>query len=172
MPRTSTKSTTAKTTTSRAKVNRIDHDELVEVMNGCSGVLVYKNPRTSASWRFESYGDTDLMPVHELITIRSQYPRYFKDQWLIVLDAEVINYLKLENFYKDAMTPEELEVFFDKSAEEITEYLKTASNGAKALIAGRARKLYEDGLFGDIYKLRAINKAIGIHIAEDDDLDE
>jgi hypothetical protein len=157
-----------RTTNSAKKMKKVDHDMLVEVMNGASGVLVYKNPRTGAAWRFDRYGARDLMPVQELITIRSQYPRFFEDQWLIVLDEDVINYLRLDQFYKDVLTPDELEAFFDKDAKEIEEYLKTASNGAKALIAGRARKLYEEGVLTDIFKIRAINKMIGVHIAEDD----
>ncbi|WJJ55267.1 hypothetical protein QB910_000023 [Dabrowskivirus KKP3916] len=158
--------TTDTTTTKRKKAVNIDHNELVEVMNGSPSKLIYKNKQTQATQEWQEYGEVQLMTVQELMNARGQQPRFFRDQWFVVLDADVINYLKLDSFYKNLMKPEELEVFFDQDADQIEESLKKLSNGAKMLVAGRARKLYEDGLLTDVHKIKAVNSALGIHIAD------
>lgn len=145
------------------RVKLDDHLE-VRVANNINGVLVYKSPRTQQDWVFQSYGDEDIMELHELRTMKSNHPAFFRNGWIRILDEEVIKYLRLERFYDNVITPEELDELFDLSVEEIQEILDKANENAKSLIVGKAKEKYQHGELTNVHVIKLIEDKFKIKL--------
>jgi hypothetical protein len=152
-----------------APKREITNDTQVQVMNNTSGKLIYVSPRSHVTWVWEKYGDTDYMTVQELLTMKASHARFFNDQWILVLDDDVVAHLKLERFFEKALSPEELEMYFYLPIDEMESILRRSSPSQQSLIATKAREKYEAGEFTDIYKIKMIEKALDVMIEVGDD---
>lgn len=146
--------------TPKKKPRMLSHDTVVEVMNNTSGRLVYVSPRSMITWVWEEYGSTDLMTIQELLTMRSSQSKFFTEQWVMVQDQEVIDYLKLNRYFEKTLTPDELEDFFYLPIDEMEKILADSNAGQKALIAATAKMKYENGTFADVNKIKMMERKL------------
>nr|WP_156736251.1 hypothetical protein [Mycobacterium sp. E3298] len=143
---------------------KLDENTLVNVVNNTNGVLYYKSPRTQRDWRFENYEDEDVMELHELRTMSASFKRYFEDNWIRILDDDVIEYLRLGRYFEKTMTSEELDQMLDKSVDELKEFLDKSSSNVKSLILAKARERYEQGTLTNIHIIEMLKEKFGAEI--------
>lgn len=137
---------------------QLDNNLLVPVSNNTDGTLVYVSKRTGQNWVFEKYGDEDVIELHELRTMASSQRRFFEDNWINILDEEVIEYLRLERFYEKNLSEDELDGLFDLSVEEVADVIAKASANVKSLILGKARHKYENGRLTNIHIIQLLEE--------------
>lgn len=150
-----------KTKESKTKVKpKIDRDELIEVMNFTTGEVIHINPRTKEEYIWSDYGDIKLLPFSELIEMKSRYPKFLKQPWLLIMNNEVIEHFGLTEFYKTLVMPEELDAFYKMGDEEMVKFIHNTTKDMRSLIVTQTRQKIRNKEFGDLFKIRLIESTI------------
>ncbi|UUV46963.1 hypothetical protein [Bacillus phage vB_BanS-Thrax5] len=156
----------------REKNKKINDNDLIPVMNGISGGLYYHSERTNKSWNFESFGQEDTMEYGELITLRNKYPSYLNDCKLIVLDEEVQREFNLEKRYENILTPENVEIVFEKSYDEIVQLIDALPKGSLQTFIEKAKEKYNNGSLDSMKLIKYIENKFGFSLEDLTPLDD
>lgn len=148
------------------KRRTFQHDEYVTVRNGFQGKLVYKSSRTGEKYVFEKFGDEHEMEIQELKKARNDSKKFFESNWFLIDDPEVIDYIGVREYYKDALTYDEFDKLQDMTAEEISERLSNVSEGQKISIAHHARALVKEGKIDSIKAITVLEKCLGVGLVD------
>ena len=146
----------------------IDPNQIIVVLNGFQGKLVYESPRTHEVYRWDAFGDEQEIELRELRNAKSSAKKFFINNWFMFReeDAWVIDYLGLNQYYKNALNLEEFDELFTKSASEIEKVISKLSAGQKKSVAYRARQLVLDGEIDSNKAIAALEKSLGIELIE------
>jgi len=142
------------TSKQRKQKLQIDRNELVPCRNATDGQLIYKSKKTSEIVTWSDYGDVEFIEVGELLTMKASQPKFLTDVWLVIDDEEVVEYLNLQEVYKNLADIDDIESLFAKSPTELREITVKLPKGLKETVATKARKMIESG---DLYDTRKIN---------------
>lgn len=118
----------------------IDSNTPVEVMNNTTGKVVFINNRTQAQWNLDGYGAIDEMLVSDLKNMRSSSASLLLDGYLIILDDDVIEHLRLQNVYENIIQPEDIDNFFKQTDVKMREILEKCPIGMKQLLFHKAKE--------------------------------
>jgi hypothetical protein len=137
-------------------------------MNNTHGLLFYRSGKNGATWRLESYGDTDEMTLAELKTMRSSNGKFINEPWLLMLDDDVVNYFGLAEMYKTVMSPEQVERFFAFSVDKMEKTLKgNMPKGMKNLLLAVAREKVASGSLDSTAKRQLFETIFGVDLEPD-----
>jgi hypothetical protein len=118
----------------------IDSNTPVDVMNNTTGTVIFVNKRTQAEWKIEGYGSIDEMLVSDIKNMRSSAASLLLDGYLLILDDDVIEHLRLQNVYKNIIKPEDVDNFFKQNDVKMREILEKCPNGMKELLFTKAKE--------------------------------
>ena len=141
-------------------------DDFVTVRNGFQGKLVYKSSKTGEKYTFDGFGDEHEMEIQELKKAKNDSKKFFANNWFLIDDPEVIDYLGVREYYKDALTYEEFDQLAEMSAEEIAARLRKVSEGQKISVAHHAKKMVMDGKIDSMKAIAALEKGLGVTLIE------
>ena len=146
----------------------IDPNQIIIVVNGFQGKLVYESPRTHEVYRWESFGDEQEIELRELRNAKSSAKKFFINNWFMFRedDAWVVDYLGLNQYYKNSLSLEDFDGLFKKSASEIEKVVSKLSAGQKKSVAYRARQLVLEGEIDSNKAISALEKSLGIELIE------
>lgn len=166
------KTQTAKPSTNKKILRRVPPTTLVPVMSNCSNPLIYNSRRQNGyivEW--EEYGTIEYMEVSELIAMRSTALRFYRDNWIVVLDCEdgdepytadeIYNTIGVANYYKDVVTPRNIDDLLCKPANVIRKRLSGLSVGLRRTVYEYAKNKQESGEFDSIERLNTIKEMAG-----------
>ncbi len=146
----------------------IDPNQIITVCNGFQGRLIYVSPRTKETFRWDSFGDTQEIELRELRNAKSSAKNFFINNWFM-FDEEyqwVIDYLGLNQYYKNALSLSDFDDLFTKTPSEISKITSKLSDGQKKSVAYRARQLVIEGEIDSIKAINALEKSLGIDLIE------
>jgi hypothetical protein len=148
------------------KVRKLDDKTLVTVVSNFSGQLFYRSPRTNDEWEWAEYGDEHEMTIQELKVVKAQHRRFFEDKWITFAekDQDVISHLKVEKYYKDGFVQDDLEDIFEKSVEELSDIIETATPNEKSLIITKAREKFESGELVNLHIIKLIEDKLHVDV--------
>jgi hypothetical protein len=141
-------------------------DDYVTVRNGFDGRLVYKSSKTGEKFVFERFGDEHDMEIQELKKARNDAKKFFANNWFLIDDPEVIEYLGLSEYYKNAFSYDEFDQLADMTADEIAERMTKVSEGQKIAIAHHARRMIAEGKIDSMRAITALEKGLGVQLIE------
>jgi hypothetical protein len=144
----------------RKKMKQIDRSEMIPCRSVTNGQLTYISTRTGLMTIWNDFGTVEYLEYGELLTMRASQPKFLNKPWIIVEDEEVIDTIAgLRDMYnKMALIGNDLDEFFKKSPEEIENIIKDLPNGAKGLLASKARVMVENGTLYDLRVIGIIDK--------------
>ena len=148
------------------KPKQFDMHQIVTVRNGFQGMLIYRSSKTGEHFKWDRFGDEQDMEIAELRSARSSSKRYFEDNWFLFDDPEVIEYLGVGQFYKNALTVDNFDDLFKLDAEKIKERVAKLSAGQKKSVAYRAKQLIADGRIDSNKKITALEESLGVELVE------
>lgn len=146
----------------------VDPNQIVTVYNGFQGRLIYVSPRTKETFRWDSFGDTQEIELRELRNAKSSAKNFFINNWFM-FDEEyqwVIDYLGLNQYYRNALNLSDFDDLFTKTPSEISKITSKLSDGQKKSVAYRARQLIIEGEIDSIKAINALEKSLGIDLIE------
>ena len=140
-------------------------DSYVTVRNGFNGRLVYKTRKTGERFVWEDFGAEQDMEIQELKNAKNSYKSFFEENWFM-LDPDVIAYLGVERYYKDALTIDGMDALFNMDADEVKKKVSRLSNGQKATIAYRAKQMIRDKQIDSLRVIGALEASLGIQLMD------
>lgn len=144
----------------------LDPNTVVTVKNGFNGTLVYKSKKTGETFKWEEFDDEQDMDLAELKNARNSYKQFFENNWFIFDDPEIIDYLNVGNFYKNALNSKGFEELFKMTPEKITAKVAKLSEGQKRSVAFRAKQLIAEGEIDSIKVIDALEKSLSVQLIE------
>lgn len=146
----------------------IDPNQLIAVRNGYQGRLVYVSPRTQEKFVWPEFGTEQMIELKELRNAKNSKKKYFTANWFMFDEeyAWVIDYLGLQQFYKNALRVDEFDDLFKKSAAEIEKTVSKLSAGQKKSVGYRAKQLIAAEEIDSHKAIAALERSLGIELIE------
>jgi len=151
------------TKTSNARSQR-DMNELIRVVCITNAPLVYES-RSQLGYRvyWDGYLSEAWMEYKELINMRSTYRAFFERPW-IICDWDVLEDLRVDQYYKNIIDLENLDDVFKKTPKELEKTLKEVPDGIKALIVDRAFELRREKKLDSLSVIETIEKTLNVDL--------
>ena len=141
---------------------------IVTVKNGFQGLLVYKSRRTNERFVWETFGDEQDMDLQELKNARNSSKTFFENNWFLIDDPEVLEYLGVSQYYKYALNFDSFDGLFNKTPDEISDTISRLSTGQKKSVAYRAKELIANGSIDSIKVINALEESLSIELIDRD----
>ena len=140
---------------------------LVEVKNGFNGKLIYKSKKTiGMTIIFETFGDSEYIELEELVSARNSSRKYFENNWFLIDDQEVIEFLGVQKYYENAFNIETFDEIFDMTPSEIESKVKQMSKGQKNTLIYRSIEFIDNGTIDSRKTIEALEKALEVELVE------
>ena len=145
------------TTVSKLKVavprpKKIPLDLEVPVISNYNGKLTFISKRSNGyAVEWAEYGIVEYLELAELLSMRNTDRRFYEDNWIVLDDVDEYSaedlyaFLKVDKYYQNIYTPDNIESFFDNTPEEMIRIVATLSHGMKDCIAAKAQEMIETG---------------------------
>lgn len=146
----------------------LDPNMIVTVKNGFQGRLIYKSKRTNECFEWEEFGDEQDMDLQELKNARNASKAFFANNWFLIDDPEVLEYLGVAQYYKFALDFNSFDDLFTKAPSEIKDTIDRLSVGQKKSVAYRAKELIADGIIDSIKVINALEESLSIELIDRD----
>lgn len=146
----------------------VDTSQMIEVMNGFSGKLIYVSSRTGEQYVWDEIGDVQEMELRELRNVRNSAKAFFENNWFMFSDeyAWVIDYLGLSQFYKNSVPLDKFDEIFDKPAKEVKKILENLPEGQKQSVSYRARQKIAGNEIDSRSVIAALEEGLGVTLIE------
>lgn len=146
--------------------NELDPNMIVTVKNGTQGVLIYKSKRTGERFEWSDFGDEQDMELQELKNAKNSSKAFFANNWFLIDDPEVLDYLGVSQYYKYALNFAEFDELFESDIKKIKETVSQLSVGQKKSVAYRAKQLIADGVIDSIKVISALEESLLIELID------
>lgn len=144
----------------------LDPNMIITVKNGFQGRLVYKSKRTQEKFEWDAFGDEQDMELQELKNAKNASKSFFLNNWFLIDDPEVLEYLGVSQYYKYALNFDSFDDLFSKKPNEIKETISHLSVGQKKSVAYRAKQLIADGVIDSIKVINALEESLSIELID------
>lgn len=150
---------------------QIPKDVECVVMSLCNGELVYRDRRTTRLFEFPELGDSEIMTIEELTTMKNLARKFFKNSYITVVDVlddeytleDVYNYLQIKTETEILSAEDMDDIILDMNIDDFRTILRNRKEGGlRQRIVERAIKLYENSEFNDYSKMRVIKEVTGL----------
>ena len=148
------------------KPKKLDPEMYVTVRNGFPGLLVYKSSKTGEKYVFDRFGDEHEISLQELKKAKNDSKAFFENNWFLIDDPEVIEYLGLTQYYKNAFSYDDFEELTKMTADEVREKMQHISNGQKAAVARYARQLIAEERIDSLKVITALEDGLGVQLTD------
>lgn len=137
---------------------------IVTVRNGFQGRLIYISKRTGERYIWESFGDEQDMELKELKNAKNSSKAFFENNWFLIDNPAVIDYLGVTQYYKNALTYDTFDAIFSKKPSEVKKIVAKLSDGQRATLSYRAMQLVSEGRVDSIQTIKALEESLGIEL--------
>ena len=144
----------------------LDPGMFVPVRNGFNGKLIYKSRKTGERYVWEKFGDEQDMELRELRAAKTSYKAFYENNWFLIDDPEVIEYLGVERYYEHALSYDEFDSLFEMDPDELVARINLLSKGQKSSLSYRAKQLIREGGIDSIKVINSLERALGIELIE------
>ena len=144
----------------------LDPNMYVPVKNGFHGRLIFRDRVTGEEYEWSDFGDEIDLTLNTLQKARSGQRRFFSDNWFLIDDPEVIEYLNVGQYYKNALNYDEFDTVFDLPKDELVERVNSLSDGQKRGVAFAAKQKIESGDLFDLNIIKALEDALDTELIE------
>lgn len=140
--------------------------DIVTVRNGYQGKLVYVSKKTGEKFVWSEFGDEQDMELGELKSAKSASKKYFENNWFILDDPAIIEFLGLTQYYQHTLGIDGFDEIFTKSAAEVKKIVSELSDGQKRSVAYRARQLIGEGKIDSRSVISALEESLNTELIE------
>lgn len=140
--------------------------DIVTVRNGYQGKLVYVSKKTGEKFVWSEFGDEQDMELGELKSAKSASKKYFENNWFILDDPSIIEFLGLTQYYQHTLGIDGFDDIFTQSAAEVKKIVSELSDGQKRSVAYRARQLIGEGRIDSRSVISALEESLNTELIE------
>lgn len=155
----------ARTNTQKSTPKKLPLDMMVACTNMTSGSLIYISSRQMGyKIEWEREGDVEYIELAELVTMRNSQRAFFEKGWISIDDPKVIQFLRVDNYYKGMPSIEDYEDLFTKSDDEIKAVIESVAPGFREIIANKAYQMINDGVIDSRKTIAMLKEELGLDI--------
>lgn len=144
----------------------------INVKSNVFGTLYFESKRMGETIEWGRCGEVQTTTLAVLRNMKMEAPRFFKDQWVIIVGfadsnkdkfevADIYQALFITQYYKNIVEPSDYTEICSWSPDEITERVPLMSEGARENLAVALNTYIEKGVLDSIKAIRAFEKALG-----------
>lgn len=145
---------------------QLDPHTIVTVKNGFPGMLIYESSKTGEMFRWESLGDEQDMELQELKNARNASKAFYVNNWFRIDDPEILDYLGVAEYYKNALNLIDDETLRALKPEDIRSTVMKMSDGQKLALKYRVKQMIENGDIDSMKMITAFEEALGVELIE------
>ena len=149
-----------------AESKKLTDSTYVQVTNGSAGRLIYKSPHSGEVFIWDEPGDTQDVQLRELKSAKSSSKKFFQNNWFMFDDPNVIEYLGLQNFYKDTLDFYSIDTFFEKDVNDMKKVLGTIPAAQRETLKLMARQKVKLGEIDSLSTIGALEEMLDIKLIE------
>lgn len=141
-----------------------DMNEMVSVISIVNSPLLYKS-KAQAGYSVEwgEFLEENWMEYKELITMRNTQRAFFEKPW-IIMEWDVLEDLKVAQYYENMIDLSKLDGIFESTPEEMIELLNRVPVGIRDLIVDRAYELRVNGVLDSLNLIKAIEETCDVEL--------
>lgn len=148
----------------------------VLVRSNCFGQLIYVSTKTRQQIEWDNTTTPQYMSLDELLVMRNSQKKFFESAWVAIdgfVDKEyadlfsvedILDYLQVKQYYKNALCPENIDNLFTMSPEEIEKRIVNSSSNSKDMIIIRANEFIQSGKLDSLKVITALEKALNCEL--------
>lgn len=144
----------------------LDPHTVVPVRNGFTGTLIYKSPKTGEKFIWDDFGDELDMELSDLKAAKGSQKKFFTYNWFMIDDPEILEYLGVSQYYKNAIDLDTFDDLFTLSEAQMRKKIAALSEGQKKTARFRAKRLIEDGVIDSLKTITALEETLGVELVE------
>lgn len=137
---------------------KFERTDLVEIKNNSGGALAIPSLSPEYNYILNYHGDTETLEFRELENIRNRHPLFFQNGWITISDADAVKALRIDRFYKNLMTDEEVEEFFASDIDNMEDILQQSSPQNRTLLLNVTRDKIRTGELDSNSKIRFLEQ--------------
>ena len=145
---------------------QLDPHTIVTVKNGFPGMLIYESSKTGEMFRWESLGDEQDMELQELKNARNASKAFYVNNWFRIDDPEILDYLGVAEYYKNALNLIDDETLRALKPEDIRSTVMKMSDGQKLALKYRVKQMIENGDIDSMKMITAFEEALGVELID------
>lgn len=141
-----------------------DMNEMVSVICITNSPLIYES-RSQMGYRidWDGYLSENWIEYKELVNMRNSQRAFFEEPW-VICEWDVLEDLKVTQYYKNLIDLENLEDIFKKPIDELEETLKIVPKGIKHLIVDKAYELRKSRELDSISVIEIIENTLNVDL--------
>ena len=151
---------------------QIPQHEMFEVRSLVHNPLIYIDKRSGNVYEWMNYGDVEMLPLSDIMTMRNRDRKFIDDMRVSFEDDELIHAFNLVDKYNEVFSVFNEDVLLDRNANELREILPKLPKGVKNSIISRAREIaqqeIESGdfvLLDSTVKMKLIEEHLGLDLS-------
>ena len=133
-----------------------------------AGELILIGKKTGNLYRWSNYGDSTMVEFQDLrAETRNANSKYIYSPLMMIEDEEVLalpEFANVADSYKNAITIEEIDSFFDLPVQQFASTLKRLPNGIKNTIKSIAADRLESGNLDSLSKIKVLDEVLGTEL--------
>lgn len=144
----------------------------INVKSNVFGTLYFESKRMGETIEWGRCGEVQTTTLAVLRNMKMEAPRFFKDQWVIIVGfadsnrekfevADIYQALFITQYYKNVVDPSNYAEICAWSPDEIAERVPLMSEGARANLAVALNTYIEKGVLDSVRAIQAFEKALG-----------
>ena len=99
--------------------------------------------------------------------MRNSQKRFFTENWIMIDDMDVLQFLGVEKYYEKALNSEEMESLFETDPNELSEKIHGMTDGMKNTVAFYASEKIKDGSLDSRKMISVLEDALGVELIEE-----
>ena len=143
----------------------------INVKSNVFGTLYFESKRMGETIEWGRCGEVQTTTLAVLRNMKMEAPRFFKDQWVIIVGfadsnrekfevADIYQALFITQYYKNVVDPSNYAEICAWSPDEIAERVPLMSEGARANLAVALNTYIEKGVLDSVRAIQAFEKAL------------
>lgn len=162
-----------------AETRKLDDTLRVVVQSNVHGALIFINRRTGDRTEWDHFGDKQTLTMGDLRSMRGSQRGFFENNWIFVdrvdedgyediTPEDIYKTLMVTQYYKDTLTPDNFNEFFNLSATEIKDRIYRMSAAAKTNLIVAANDGIRNGTLDSLRAIHAIEEALSCELVKID----
>lgn len=128
--------------------------------------VYYTCVKTMDSFAWEEVGDEQEMTYMQLKYMKAHYPRYFTEKWLMILNDEVLEKLKLSDIFVTEVTPSNMKKFYGSDIEEAQKFILELRDDVKARLVNKIIAAVKKGKIENVKMIRMLENELDTELMQ------
>lgn len=146
--------------------NSILKDDTKVKVRSLVPAVYYTCLKTMDSFAWEEVGDEQEMTYMQLKYMKAHHLRYFTEKWLLILNDEVLEKLKLGDIFITEVTPSNMKKFYGSDVEAAQKLILELRDDVKDRLVAKIIAAVKKGKIDNVKMIRMLEKELNTELMQ------